>query len=131
MNTGQYRVVRRLLAAVGLPVLQLRRTAVGCVSFEALAAVGAPLETPGDSVLVPAQLLDQLWQTVGGAEAVWKRRLAALRAACGQSSNRNGSVETAARRIDDSPTITSDEEEAQRLRRWLLAKGLLEDGVEV
>ena len=116
MNTGQYRVVRRLLAAVGLPVLQLRRTAVGCVSFEALAAAGAPIETPGDSVLLPAPLLDRLWQTVGGAEAVWKRRLAALRAKCGESSSCDGSDE--------------DEAQRQRLRQWLLAKGLLEVGTD-
>ena len=110
MNTGQFRVVRRLLAAAGLPVLQLRRTAVGCVSFDALAAAGAPLEQPGDSVLLPEQLLQQLWQTVGGSEAVWRRRLAALRKKCGESNE-------------------EDEEELHRLRHWLCAHGLLNSEV--
>lgn len=129
MNTGQFRIVRRLLAAVGLPVLRLRRTAVGCVSFDALAAAGAPLERPGDSVLLPAPLLEQLWQTVGGAEAVWRRRLAALRAKCGECSDDDDTAGT--QRVDDNPSSTSEggEAELQRLRQWLRAHGLLKSDV--
>ena len=129
MNTGQFRVVRRLLAAVGLPVLRLRRTAVGCVSFDALAAAGAPLEQPGDSVLLPAPLLQQLWQTVGGSEAVWRRRLAALRKKCGECDMPNSSDATAEREVDGgaAPTKEDDEEELHRLRHWLWGHGLLSE----
>ena len=110
INTGQYRVVRRLLAAVGLPVLQLRRTAVGCVSFTSLAAAGAALENPRESVRVPPQLVDELWRSVGGVQAVWQRRLRALQAQCRES---------------DDEVAAAGEAERARLREWLHAHNLL------
>lgn len=128
MNTGQYRVVRRLLAAVGLPVLRLRRTAVGCVSLESLAAAGVPLKKPQDVVLLPGPLVDQLWQSVGGAEEVWERRLAALRAQCKGSCSCNGSEMIVAKCEVGNPSIAADadEEERKRLQEWLKEHGLLE-----
>ena len=81
MNTGRYRIVRRLLAAAGMPVQRLRRTTVGPVSFEALAAAGTPLDGAGKtSVAVPDRLVAELWRSVGGRGAAHARRLAALRA---------------------------------------------------
>ena len=119
MNTGQYRVVRRLLAAVGLPVQLLRRTAVGCVSYESLAAAGANLRADvahkdRASVVVPQPLVEMLWQAVGGVRAVWERRLEALRA---QAETADDVGET-----EGGPQQEQQERlrlQQERLRRWL------------
>ena len=105
MDTGRYRIVRRLLAAVGMPVRQLRRTAVGPVSFAALAAAGAPLDAAASaSVVVPDVLIAELWRSVGGRDAAHARRLAALRAqaAAGPAGG-----------------VPADVEQHVRLQQWL------------
>jgi len=77
VDEGRNRLVRRMLAAVGLPVHSLLRTAVGPVSFDALAAAGVPL-APGDSARVPPGLVSALWRSLGGRAALRTKRIAAL-----------------------------------------------------
>ena len=73
VRTGRFRVVRRLLAAVGLGVVHLHRSAVGPLSLDAL-----PLSGPSQHVELSPDMVATLWTAAGGTEAVFRRRLRAL-----------------------------------------------------
>jgi hypothetical protein len=57
VDEGKYRMVRRMLANVGLPVLKLHRTRIGPVTLNAL-----ELKKPGDWAEVKSTHLIQLWK---------------------------------------------------------------------
>lgn len=67
---GQFRVVRRALAAVGLPVFALRRSNLGPLDLGALGI----LESQHRRLCAAA--VAQLWQSVGGREAVGRFKAA-------------------------------------------------------
>ncbi len=100
VDTGRNRIVRRMLAEAGLPVLHLHRSAIGSLTLESLLG---PDAQPGDSVrLSPAQLAT-LWDECGGRDALRARQLAALRARVASTTRHNN----------------NNEEERARLARWL------------
>ena len=64
VTVGQYRVVRRALAAIGLPVFTLSRSAVGPLELQELGIDESSHMRLGDAAVA------QLWQSVGGRSAV-------------------------------------------------------------
>jgi len=74
IRTGQYRVVRRMLAAVGLPVIRLYREAIGPV---VLGELGGELASLAEShhMRLSDGGVAALWKSVGGRSIVeeWKQ----------------------------------------------------------
>ena len=118
VDVGRFRVVRRLLAAVGLPVAQLHRESVGPISFAALAAAGSPLAGPGTAVTVPPQLVGELWATLGGRAGVWQRRLTSLQTHASSPSTA-GTATEGDESVEGSGNAAAPTKEVLRLRQWL------------
>lgn len=75
VDMGRNRVVRRLVAAVGLPVMELHRTKIG--DFDLVSSFG--LDTPGAHVVLTGAQVGALWEAVGGRDSVVERKVEALR----------------------------------------------------
>ena len=68
IDVGWNRVVRRMLAAVGLPVVGLCRDAVGAIILSDLGV------EEGADVQLDAAQIEQLWADVGGRELNLERQ---------------------------------------------------------
>ncbi len=75
IDIGRHRIVRRILAAVDLPCMFLKRTAIGSLSLDNLFG---PDGKPGDSVQLDRAQIDTLWKDVGGRALLRKKHLLAL-----------------------------------------------------
>uniref|UniRef100_A0A0G4I033 R3H domain-containing protein n=1 Tax=Chromera velia CCMP2878 TaxID=1169474 RepID=A0A0G4I033_9ALVE len=71
IHSGRTHIVRRLMAHVGLPVLQLHRQAFGPID---LYDPSFGLEKPGDAALLSEATVRMLWTALGGRMRVWLRR---------------------------------------------------------
>lgn len=64
---GYNKVVRRLLAACGLPVISLHRESICAISLN-------ELNVPeSDHIPLPEKCIDELWTAIGGRELVATR----------------------------------------------------------
>eukprot|EP01066_Platyproteum_vivax_P013573 Platyproteum_vivax@DN6136_c0_g1_i2.p1 len=69
IHSGRMHIVRRLLAHVGLPILQLHRVQFGGVNLYDIGLKG-----PRDAVILPEEAVGQLWQSIGGNRKAWLKR---------------------------------------------------------
>src|SRR5690554_4093766 len=67
---GRNRIVRRMCAAVGIPVMQLRRVRVGVLHIDDFA-----LPEPSSHALLSEMQLQQLWDAGGGYDRFMARKL--------------------------------------------------------
>lgn len=77
---GRNRIVRRMCAAVGIPVMQLRRVRVGPLNLDDFG-----LSEPNAHALLSPEQLEQLWQAGGGRDRFMAHKLRSIRklvAAC-------------------------------------------------
>jgi len=74
IDVGRYHVVRRLLAAVGLPVDSLSRIAIGTLRLGEL-----PIPRAGDSCLLGSEQVDSLWDSAGGRARAAQSRMTSMR----------------------------------------------------
>ena len=72
IDIGKYHIVRRLLAKIGLPVIELHREAIGDLC---LGNIG--LDTPRQSTLLRNEQVEKLWVSAAGG-SILSRRLSAL-----------------------------------------------------
>jgi len=72
VQMGKNRIVRRLLGAVGLPVMELERTRIGPLTLENLNI------SESQHVHLSKHQIHQLWECAGGIEAIQKRKILSL-----------------------------------------------------
>jgi len=74
VNIGRNKIVRRILAHVGLPVQELERIQIGTIHL----AQTLNLRLPGDHCELTQEQIDSLWASSGGRQIVSEKKIQAL-----------------------------------------------------
>ena len=123
IRTGKFHVVRRLLAAVGLPVTQLKRVAYGR-GVLSLSSMG--VEEANTHRRVPCSIVAHIWQQLqlepAAPYATHTRRVTGLDLECARTIVLRRKLLSLERRLQPVPGGLSASDRA-RLAEWLAAVG--------